>query len=374
MSTLYRSKRYVMLSNQVLQETLEGLRSITRVNMAAVDLDGHVCAGTFEVTPECLASAKEFSDSPAINQVVNDYQFFRIAEDEHVSYVLILQGSSDENYMVGRMAVFQIQQLLYAYREHYDKDNFIKNLLLDNILKVDIFTRAEKLGIKANVPRIVYIIETRHGKDSSALETIRNLYQGKTKGFITAVDEKSIVLIRQVEGTEDYDELLQEASTIVDMLNTEAMTAAKASFGTIVHDLRDLSRSYKEAKMAMSVGKIFYSEKNVIGYSKLGIGRLIYQLPMSLCQMYIREVFGDHNPEDLDDETLITVNKFFDHNLNVSETSRELYIHRNTLVYRLDKLKSTLGLDLTNFNDAITFKIALMVVKYMRYMESRDKY
>ena len=363
-----------MLSNQVLQETLEGLRSITRVNMAAVDTDGRVCAGTFEITPECLAAARAFSDSPAINQVVNDYQFFRISEGEHVSYVLILQGSSDENYMVGRMAMFQIQQLLYAYREHYDKDNFVKNLLLDNILKVDIFTRAEKLGIKANVPRIVYIIETRHGKDSSALETIRNLYQGKSKGYITAVDEKSIVLIRQVEGTEEYEELLQDASTIVDMLNTEAMTAARAAFGTIVRDLRALSRSYKEAKMAMSVGKIFYSEKSVIGYSKLGIGRLIYQLPMSLCQMYIKEVFGEFNPQDLDDETLVTVNKFFEHNLNVSETSRELYIHRNTLVYRLDKLKATLGLDLTNFGDAITFKIALMVVKYMRYMDSRDKY
>lgn len=363
-----------MLSNQILQETLEGLRSITRVNMAAVGADGRVVAGTFDVAPDCLAAAKEFADSPAINQVVNDYQFFRISEGTHVSYILILQGSSDENYMVGRMAVFQVQQLLYAYREHYDKDNFIKNLLLDNILKIDMFTRAEKLGIKTNVPRIVYIIETKHDKDSTALETIRSLYQGHENEFITAVDEKSIVLIRQVEGSETYEELLQEGSTIVDMLNTEAMTAARAAFGTVVHDLRDLSRSYKEAKMAMAVGKIFYSERNVIGYSKLDIGRLIYQLPMSLCQMYIKEVFGEHKPDELDDETLATVNKFFEHNLNVSETSRELYIHRNTLVYRLDKLKATLGLDLTNFNDAITFKIALMVIKYMRYMENRDKY
>ena len=159
-------------------------------------------------------------------------------------------------------------------------------------------------------------------------------------------------------------------SIIQDMLNTEAMTKVHVAYGTIVHEIKEVSRSYKEAKMALDVGKIFYSDKNVVAYNNLGIGRLIYQLPMSLCRMFIKEIFDGKSPEDLDDETLTTINKFFENNLNVSETSRQLYIHRNTLVYRLDKLQKSTGLDLRVFEDAITFKIALMVVKYMNYMES----
>ena len=124
--------------------------------------------------------------------------------------------------------------------------------------------------------------------------------------------------------------------------------------------------------MALEVGKIFYVDKNVIAYSNLGIGRLIYQLPLPLCKMFIKEIFMNTSPDEFDEETLTTINKCFENNLNVSETSRQLYIHRNTLVYRLDKLQRSTGLDLRVFDDAITFKIALMVVKYMKYMESVD--
>lgn len=144
------------------------------------------------------------------------------------------------------------------------------------------------------------------------------------------------------------------------------------AFGTIVGEIKEVSRSYKEAKMAMDVGKIFYSNKNVVAYSKLGIGRLIYQLPLPLCRMFIKEIFDGKSPDEFDEETLTTINKFFENSLNVSETSRQLYIHRNTLVYRLDKLQKSTGLDLRVFEDAITFKIALMVVKYMKYMENQD--
>ena len=162
------------------------------------------------------------------------------------------------------------------------------------------------------------------------------------------------------------------ARTILDMLNTEAMAKVHIAYGTIINEIRDVSRSYKEAKMALDVGKIFYSEQHVVAYGQLGIGRLIYQLPLHLCRMFIREIFNGKSPDDLDEETLTTINKFFDNNLNVSETSRQLYIHRNTLVYRLDKLQKSTGLDLRTFEDAITFKIALMVVKYMNYIEKMD--
>ena len=259
-----------------------------------------------------------------------------------------------------------------AYKERFDKDNFIKNLLLDNLLLVDIYNRAKKLHIETNVKRVVFLIETKNDKDVNALETVRGLFSTKTKDFITAVDEKNIILVKEVKPGETYADLEKTANTILDMLNTEAMTKVHIAFGTIVNEIKDVSRSYKEAKMALDVGKIFYSGKNVVAYSNLGIGRLIYQLPLPLCRMFIKEIFDGKSPDDFDEETLTTINKFFENSLNVSETSRQLYIHRNTLVYRLDKLQKSTGLDLRVFEDAITFKIALMVVKYMKYMENLD--
>ena len=175
-----------------------------------------------------------------------------------------------------------------------------------------------------------------------------------------------------IEGIENYDDLERLARTILDTLNMEAMSKVRVALGTIVNEIKEVSRSYKEAKHALDVGKIFYSEKNVVAYNNLGIGRLIYQLPLPLCKMFIREIFNGKTLDDFDDEMLSTINKFFENNLNVSETSRQLYIHRNTLVYRLDKLQKATNLDLRIFEDAITFKIALMVVKYMKYMERVD--
>ena len=188
----------------------------------------------------------------------------------------------------------------------------------------------------------------------------------------TAVDEKNIILVKELKATETYEDMQKTASVIVDMLNTEAMSQVHVAYGTIVNEIKEVSRSYKEAKMALDVGKIFYSDQNVVAYSNLGIGRLIYQLPLPLCRMFIKEIFEGRSPDDFDEETLTTINKFFENSLNVSETSRQLYIHRNTLVYRLDKLQKSTGLDLRVFEDAITFKIALMVVKYMKYMETQE--
>ena len=270
------------------------------------------------------------------------------------------------------MAAFQIQNLLVAYKERFDKDNFIKNLLLDNLLLVDIYNRSKKLYIDVDARRCVCIIETKNEKDSVALETVRTLFSGNKKDFITAVDEKSIILVKELEEKQGYEDIEKIARTIVDMLNTEAMVKATVAYGTIVKEIKEVSRSYKEARMALDVGKIFFSTKNVIAYNNLGIGRLIYQLPIPLCKMFISEIFEGKSPDEFDEETLTTINKFFENSLNVSETSRQLYIHRNTLVYRLDKLQKSTGLDLRVFEDAITFKIALMVVKYMKYMENTD--
>ena len=361
-----------MISNQILQTNIEGLKGITRVDLCICDTEGKVLASTFTGAEEYESAILAFVDSPADSQVIQGYQFFKVFDDHQLEYILLAKGGSDDVYMVGKMAAFQVQNLLVAYKERFDKDNFIKNLLLDNLLLVDIYNRAKKLHIETNVKRIVFIIETQHEKDVNALETVRSLFSTKTKDFITAVDEKNIILVKEVKPGETYDDLEKTATSIVDMLNTESLTRVSVAFGTIVNEIKDVSRSYKEAKMALDVGKIFYSSKNVVAYSKLGIGRLIYQLPLPLCRMFIKEIFDGKSPDEFDEETLTTINKFFENSLNVSETSRQLYIHRNTLVYRLDKLQKSTGLDLRVFEDAITFKIALMGVKYMKYMENLD--
>ncbi len=362
-----------MISNQTLQGTLEGIRSIARTELCICDVDGKQLATTMADTADFGEAVKNFVDSPADSQVVAGNHFFKVYDDKHLEYIVIAKGDTDENYMMGKLAAFQISSLNVAYKEQrYDRDNFIKNLLLDNLLLVDIYNRAKKLHIEAEARRVVYLIETHQDKDTGALEMVRSLFAGKPHDFITAVDEKNIIVVKELTATEGYDDLDRTGHVILDMLNTEVMAKVNVAYGTIVNEIKDVSRSYKEAKMALDVGRIFFSEENIVAYSRLGIGRLIYQLPMTLCKMYIKEVFRDGSQEELDEETLSTVNKFFEDNLNVSETSRNLYIHRNTLVYRLDKLQKLTDLDLRRFDDAVAFKIALMVLKYMNYVENTD--
>ena len=358
-----------MISNQILQTTVDGMKAITRVDLCVMDTEGKTLASTITNPEKYETAVYAFVESPADSQVIQGYQFFKVYDEHQLEYILLAKGDSDDVYMVGKMASFQIQNLLIAYKERFDKDNFIKSLLLDNLLLVDIYNRAKKLHIETDMRRVVYLIETRNEKDNTALETVRSLFSGKSRDFITAVDEKNIIIVKELKKTDTYEDLMNTAKMLLDMLNTEAMSRVRVSFGTVVNEIKDISRSYKEAKMALDVGKIFYEDRRVIAYSNLGIGRLIYQLPMSLCKMFIKEIFDGKTPDDFDEETLITINKFFENSLNVSETSRQLFIHRNTLVYRLDKLQKSTKLDIRVFEDAITFKIALMVVKYMNYME-----
>ena len=359
-----------MISNQILQTTMEGLKAITRVDLCVMDTEGKVLASTMNNAEEYENAVLDFVNSPADSQVLSGFQFFKVFDEHQLEFVILAKGDSDDVYMVGKIASFQTQNLLVAYKERFDKDNFIKNLLLDNLLLVDIYNRSKKLRIDTDVRRIAVIIELNSDKELNGLEIVRGIYTGKTKDFITAVDEKSVIVVREVKESENYEALSKSCKGLLDMLHSEGLTRCRIALGTIVHEIKDVSRSYKEAKMALDVGKIFYNERSIVAYSNLGIGRLIYQLPVPLCKMFIKEIFDGKSPDDLDDETLITINKFFENSLNVSETSRQLYIHRNTLVYRLDKLQKSTGLDLRVFEDAITFKFALMVVKHMRYMET----
>ena len=363
-----------MISGQVIQTSIDELRAITRIDLCVSDLEGNVVASTMPEDDMQREAIQFFVNSAADSQVMQGYHFFKILDDGVPAYVLVARGNGEDAYMIGKIGVSQIQNLIIAYKERYDKNNFIQNLLLDNLLLVDIYNRAKKLHIDIEAKRIVYLIETRQEKDTSARELVKTMFAGNPRDFITAVDEKSIILVKELAEDEDYEAAEQVAKTLLDMLNSEAMSQVRVAYGTIIHEIRSISKSYKEAKMALDVGKIFYEDKKVIAYSTLGIGRLIYQLPLPLCEMFMNEVFGGQQlPDSLDEETLTTINKFFENSLNVSETSRQLYIHRNTLVYRPEKLQKSTGLDVRVFEDALTFRIALMVSNYMKYME-REEY
>ena len=361
-----------MISNQILQSTMEGLKTITRVDLCVMDTEGNALASTFEDAEQYAKAVLDFVNSPADSQVLSGVQFFKVFDEHQLEFVILAQGDSEDVYMVGKIAVSCIQNLIIAYKERFDRNSFFQNLILDNLLLVDIYNRAQKLHIEVECPRIVYLIETRIEKDNSATELLKSLFSAQNGDYITAVDERNIILIKALERADDMETIEKTADMIVDMMNSEAMMNVRVAYGTVVGELREVSKSYKEAKMALDVGKIFYAEKNVIAYARLGIGRLIYQLPVNLCKIFIDEIFGDNVPYDMEEETLTTINKFFENNLNVSETSRQLFIHRNTLVYRIEKLQKSTGLDIRVFDDALTFKIALMVVSYMKYLESVD--
>jgi carbohydrate diacid regulator len=360
-----------MLSSQILQNTIDGLKGITRREFSVLEREGKVTASTeAEMINTHVDAAADFVSSAAESQLIKGYQYFKVFDNGIAEYVVLTKGEDEETYSIGKIAAFQIQSLIIAYKERFDRDNFIKNLLLDNLLLVDIYSRAKKLRIENSVRRVVYVIEAKNSEDNGMMEIVRNIFPAKHKDFVTVVDQDHIILAKELKAADEIADIETHAKIICDTLSIEAMSAVRVGIGTTVGDLKHVSRSYKEAKMALEVGKIFDATSLVMNYESLGIGRLIYQLPISLCRMFINEVLHGISADSFDDETLTTVDKFFDNNLNVSETSRQLYIHRNTLVYRLDKLQKMTGLDLRNFDDAIIFKITLMVSKYMRYKES----
>lgn len=360
-----------MITAQVIQSCLDDLKTITKVDLAVVDVEGVMVAKNSDRFEQNVEFVTEFAASPAGSQVLQGCQYLKIYDEEDPVYVLLC-GDSSEEYMIGKIAVSNIQNLITAYKERFDRNNFFQNLILDNLLLVDIYNRAKKLHIEIQKPRVVLLLEIPAGKENYAMEFLKSMFSAQSGDYVTAVDENTLIVIKQVEAKDSYAEVVEVAETTVAMMNTEAMINVRVAYGTIVEELKDVSKSYKEAKMALDVGKIFYAEKTVTAYSALGIGRLIYQLPINLCEMFIEEIFGGKVPEELDEETLTTINTFLENNLNVSETSRQLYVHRNTLLYRLEKLEKYTGLDIRIFDDALTLKIALMVVRYMRYLESMD--
>lgn len=280
-------------------------------------------------------------------------------------YAAFVQGSDSEARLICTMAAVALNGAKSHYEEKHDKATFVKSIISDNILLGDIYVRAKELHFVSEVPRAVFLVRQAGPADVSAIDVVQRLFPERQADFVLSTNETDITIIKQLSDGVETKELYKLAKNVQDTLAQELGLKTVIGIGTVVTHIRELARAYKEAGVAIEVGKVFDTEKSIINYENLGIGRLIYQLPTTLCEMFLQEVFKKNPIDSLDQETLFTINKFFENNLNVSETARKLFVHRNTLVYRLEKIKKLTGLDLREFDDAITFKVALMVKKYL---------
>lgn len=360
-----------MLSNQKLRNSLNEIQEICHMNTALFSAKGKLVATTenMDVSTTLEKVVIDFSESMAERQIYQDYHFFKVIVEGETEYILACHVTDPSLEVCAQMAVCQIRNLAMSYAEQFDRNNFIQNILLGNMLIVDIYSKAKKHHIPA-APRVVFVIDTGNKSNDMAVELVKNLADISRGDFVTSLDQHSVILVKDVSALaeENLEEGLAEiANRLVDNLHTEAMIRVRVGYGNRVGQLPEIAQSYQEAKMALEVGRVFYAEYDTISYGKLGIGRLIYQLPMSLCDMFIKEVFGENVPDILDDEeSMSTINKFFENNLNISETARQLYVHRNTLVYRLERIEKAIGLDIRTFDDAMTFRIAVMVLAHMK--------
>ena len=341
-----------MKIQQILQKCLTDWKNISQLDFCLLDSDNHIFLSTCDKKLPAESKLEEFRQSSALCVSNTSCCLYKIMENHSISYILIVWGKAESTATIGELAVCQVQSLLAAYAEKSDKNTFMQNLLLGSYSDVDAFNRAKKLHIATSVQRAVFLVETKQTKDENALATIRNIFSARTRDFITAIDDTGIIIIRELQSTETYEDL------------------ESIAYSNLAEDISRLPDAYKEAHTALEVGKIFYADKNVFGYNQLGIGRLIYQLPVSICEMFIDEIFKEETLDSIDEETLITIRTFFENNLNLSETSRQLYVHRNTLVYRFEKLQRKFGLDIRAFEDALTFKLAMMVVDYIKYSKN----
>ena len=360
-----------MSIQRTLQKCLDDWKEISRLDFCLLDLNSQPFCATCSRQLPSASRLEEFSESSALCMANTGSCLYKVHDREEFSYILIVWGSGDSVPTIGELAVYQIESLITAYAEKNDKNTFMQKLLLGNYTEVEAFNQAKKLRVSSTSSRAVFLVETRQEKDEHALATIKNIFSARTKDFITSIDDTGIIVVHELSSTETEEDLENIAFMLVDMLGTEAITQAWVSYSNMADDLKQLSNAYKEARTAMEIGKIFYSERNVFSYRRLGIGRLIYQLPVSICEMFIQEIFGEESLDSIDSETLAIIRTFFENNLNLSETSRQLYVHRNTLVYRFEKIQKKFGLDLRTFEDALTFKLAMLVTSYVTYTRNR---
>ena len=296
---------------------------------------------------------------------IGGYTYRYMGAAQKSEYVVFVEGEDKMAEKMSKLLAVSMGNIKSLYDEKYDKGSFIKNIILDNILPSDIYIKSKELHFNIEEPRIVFLIKFFGKTDMMPFEMLQNMFPDKSRDYVISVGEHDIVLVKELKPGTDMRDIERIAVNIADTISTEFYTKVAIGISTIVENIKELAKAYQEAQVALEVGKVFETEKNIISYENLGIGRLIYQLPTTLCEMFLQEVFKKGSLESLDRETLMTIQCFFENNLNVSETSRKLFVHRNTLVYRLEKIRKLTGLDLREFEHAITFKVALMVRKYL---------
>ncbi len=354
------------MSNRLFQGVVHQMRDTVGRVIGVIDENATIvaCSELSKIGTSNDFFSIEFSDSHDIF-IRDGYTYKPFGVHVKPDYAVFVEGTDEMAGKYASILAISLSSIKQYYDEKYDRNNFVKNIILDNVLPGDISIKSRELHFNADINRVVFLISIVSSNDVSAYDVIQNLFPDKNKDFVFNITESEIVLVKEIKSGIDVKDLEKLARSIADTLQTEFFTRVNIGIGTPVIGVKDLARSFKEAQIAIEVGKVFDTEKNIVSYDNLGIARLIYHLPTTLCETFLKEVFKKGSIESLDHETLFTIQRFFENNLNVSETSRKLFVHRNTLVYRLDKIKKLTGLDLREFDHAIIFKIALMVKKYL---------
>ena len=354
------------MSNRLFQGVIHQMKdSIDRV-IGVIDENGVIiaCSELLRVG-EVEKDIREGLSYSSDTVILGGYTYRPINAGLKTEYSVFVEGDDKYAEKMSKLLTISLGNIKNLYDEKYDKGSFIKNIILDNILPSDIYIKSKELHFNTEEARIVFLVKFYGKTDMMPFEMLQNLFPDKTKDYVISVGEQDIVLVKDVKPGIEPKDIEKIATNIADTLNAEFFTKVSIGISSVVENIKDLARAYKEAQVALDVGHVFETEKNILSYGNLGIGRLIYQLPTTLCEMFLQEVFKKGSLESLDRETLMTIQCFFENNLNVSETSRKLFVHRNTLVYRLEKIRKLTGLDLREFEHAITFKVALMVRKYL---------
>ena len=360
------------MSNRLFQSVIYQMKDAIDRTIGVIDDSGVVisCSELVKIG-EVRQGIKEELAYSGEKVAIGNYTYRAIGGSAKVEYMVFVEGEDKIADKMSKLLSISLSNIKNLYDEKYDKGSFIKNIILDNILPSDIYIKSKELHFNSEEDRIVFLVKFSGKTDIMPFEMLQNMFPDKTRDYVISVGENDIVLVKELKPGTDIREVESMATDIADTIYTEFYTKVCVGISTIVDNIKDLARAYKEAQVALEVGKVFETEKNIISYENLGIGRLIYQLPTTLCDMFLQEVFKRGSLETLDRETLMTIQCFFENNLNVSETSRKLFVHRNTLVYRLEKIRKLTGLDLREFEHAITFKVALMVRKYLNSKQNK---
>ena len=361
------------MSNSVFQSVIVQLKEISDRTFGVIDTEGSVvsCTDVALLGERWPDAALKVGSADGIVTFAQKTFKAIVGNSNYFEYAVFCTGDDEIAKGYCQLAYVALNDAKSFYEEKHDRGTFVKNIIMDNILPGDIYIRAKELHFATDAPRAVFLIRQIGHSDVATVDVLSNMFTDKLQDFVLSINETDIAVVKQISGSTTVEDLEKMASSMEEMLKNELRIKTVIGIGTIADHLRELADAYKEAQTAIDVGKVFDTETTILNYENLGIGRLIYQLPTTLCEIFLSEVFKKNSIDSLDQETLFTINKFFENNLNVSETSRKLFVHRNTLVYRLEKIKKLTGLDLRQFDHAIVFKVALMVRKYLSSREAR---